>query len=207
MTTIKKFAIFYPLLGMALDNKGYLFEYRTKKVGKRNHLYCRQISPTFTNDYLELYRFKRKDKIFVFIIRKDEKHRQLVFHNWPFGQPIFAMLLDKAVMVAERWIKNGMIDCSNINLVTFSLKDEQYVPKITTIKTPIKSPILSDHIIFNDGVLSLNNHHYFLEESNNDVCLRAITEYDARNIRAIAASKLQGIGWIRVPYYQKYGNI
>ena len=110
----------FQTLGVALSDTQHLYQYRVVKTAKTQKLYVKRVKPVFDNGVAELYRFKRGELTFVFVIDKGRRHRLgrcLVFDNWPSGQSIFAMLMDDIIMVANRISGSTQIDCSSLHFI------------------------------------------------------------------------------------------
>ena len=115
-----KLSCVFKSLGIAISETVRLYEYKVVITKKGQKLYVKRLKPVFDNGIAELYRFKRGEKTFVFVIDKGKKYgcgRRLAFDNWPSGQSIFAMLMDDIIMVANRISDSTKIDCSDCILL------------------------------------------------------------------------------------------
>ena len=205
MKYFHEFQKFYPLLGLALDNEGYFFEYRK---GEKGRLYIRnRLTPTFENKDLELYRFKRGENIYVFVISKTGMKRKLAFNNWPFGKAIFVLLLDSAIMIADRNLQDGTIECRDIKIILLGEHSTGKISDILSLRTPCEKGIQSDKISYSGNVLTIDKYHYLPMVNDGKLDVERISEYQAREIRHRAAQKDHETGWVQVAYLEKYGKI
>ena len=198
---LKLIRIFKPL-GIALSETNRLYEYRVVQGKRGQKLYVKRIKPVFDNGIAELYRFKRGDKTFVFVIDKGKSKysgRQLIFDNWPSGQSIFAMLMDDVIMVANRINDSTKIDCSCLHFIkTYPLR------RVVKLTGP-KDPVAPEQIIYEGKVLSVGKQHFLPTSlSNADFNVQPITEWEARNLRHRAFVKQDRAKWIAIPLQENY---
>ena len=189
-------------LGIALSETNRLYEYRQVTTPKGKKLYVKKLKPVFDNGIAELYRFKRGDKTFVFIIDKGKTTslgRRLVFDNWPAGQSSFVMLLDDIIMVASRISGSNQIDCHDLSFIT-SLP----VRRVIRINGP-KKPVAPEEILYEGKVLSIGKVYYYLNFlADNELAVNAISEWMARDIRHRSFAERDKYKWTPIPLLDSY---
>ena len=199
-----KFVRIFKSLQLALGEDEHLYVYRRLNTPKGPRLYVQRTSPVFDNGIAELYRFKGRDKVYVFVIdkgRRQKRPRQLIFDNWPDGKNIFVMLLDDVIMIADRIAGSNLINCRMLQFV----KNRPF-RRIVQVRGPVQ-PLPSDEIVWKHSVLSFGKqlHCCFSEFDNGEFEVKMLTEPQARDMRSRVFQKRDKYKWQQIPLEPEYG--
>ena len=197
-----KLSCVFKSLGIAISETVRLYEYKVVITKKGQKLYVKRLKPVFDNGVAELYRFKRGEKTFVFVIDKGKKYgcgRRLAFDNWPSGQSIFAMLMDDIIMVANRISDSTKIDCSDLHFIKIHPRN-----KFAKIQGP-KTPVTTEQIIYESGVLSIGKNNYLpITSTDGKFSIHPISEWLAKDLRLKNFICQDRAKWVPIPLLENY---